>query len=419
MIATQSSGLEAIRLMDGRTVGDVRRALQAKYGTSSPPRLDGLMRSLSSANLIATIDGKRVSQPELTIQTISRFILLYYVAPFALRAAKHLLPISHIPRVVSAINYLCNPQRIRRQRELGAANIATIFYDLPQVEVAQIQSGQRRYLTTVKLDPELLFDRDPKEVDRWLAAHFECAGLDRLREAAAASSGAVAAILHMNRFTLAPLALLRNGFNICLVGSASIVHSGRRRANWYRSLSQLPGYGEFELLPDFTLGSVRRALHLLERGYVVAGYPDAAPPPMDDAAIRDRMKFFGIEYTQFRTSTVDVRLRNHFLSAANWFCWFACYAKAALVPAVTVATRRGSQLMFSDPLYPSRDRAAATAQLATQFFSFWQACICRCPSDWFGWHSLQYWHPRMVAAQDGQSGCLKDEARVSIRYGTV
>jgi lauroyl/myristoyl acyltransferase len=311
------------------------------------------------------------------------------------------LPLELIPSVVLSIKYAGSQQRFKKWVDLALANIAAIYSDWPADRVRKIQTDHRRYLLRTKLDPEHLMRRDPREVDRWIGAHIHCGGLEHLRNVTSSARGAVVGMPHLNRFTLAPLVLLKHGFRVCIMAAPSVATGAQKRIAWYETFTRLPGYGSFEMLPNFNLRSVSRALQLLREGYIVISYPDAPPSAQEDEGVQARMRFFGMEYSALAPTTVRVRLRNHSVTGGAWFFWLAAYSGAAFVRAAMVPHDGDSQLTFEPARRFSGAESLRERQdiLAQDFYTFWEEHVVQYPDQWYGWNALQNWNP-CVAEND-------------------
>lgn len=409
MAATRLPGLQAMRLLNGRTIGEARRLLQDLFDSSSPPNLQPLLQVLVDANIIKRVNGARISKPEVTFFTISRFLYLYYVSPLLRRMAQRLLPIGTLPHAFFWINYIGNRRRIRGQLTAAASNIEAIFGDLSDDKIKALQREHYLYIARTKLDPEFLIERQAKEVHLWMEKHIRCQGLNQLREVA--QQGVVAGIPHMHRFSLAPLVLLKNGFNVCFMGTSSIRTSIQKRREWYNQFSQLPGYGRLEAFPNSNLDSLRRAMHLIKQGYVLVTHPDAALLPFTDEAMRQRMHFFKMDYSGLTPTTIRVNLRHHVLSAEVLFFWLAAYSGAAFCPAVIVPGDKLSELRVDPPIDSGGENlstAERTEVLARAFYSFWEKHLTEYPAQWFGWHLLDQWNLGSPAAAKTLGEGLED-----------
>ncbi len=392
MITTRAIGVEAIRMLRGRSAIQVGRLLQARYRLRTPLALASLVQVLYDAKLIRTVDGLRVSSREVTVATLVRFFYLNYVSPKLEWAAQVLLPLGWIASALFWIRYVGNRARIEAQLRMADTNIARVFCDFPASSVLAIQRRHRRYVWRTKLDPEFLLRRDRDSVDSWLTAHMKCVGADGLRRAA--SSGAVVAVPHINRFALAPLLLMKSGFNVCLMGTTSISVGLKDLKSWYCQFSGLPGYGGFELLPNFNLRSIQRATELLNHGYVVVSHPDAALGMFVDKAAQQRMQFFGMDYSGLPPTSMRVKLRGHDLDAGIFLFWLAAYVRRPLFPAVSTACGSRSELQIGDPIEVAPERSLTgdrAIEIARSFYSFWDRQVAMYPAQWFGWHLLHRW----------------------------
>ena len=405
MLATRAVGVDAIRLLDGRSIQEVQGIMQARTGTSRMPALHALMQALANANMIRSIDGVRVSRREVTTATFFRFVYLYYVAPRLRSTAQAMLPLSWIPCVIFWINYIGNRQRISAQLKTGNANLARIFHDLSERRVRRMQREHRRYLTYTKLDPESLVQRTPQEIDRWLEQHMYCVGANHLRPSG--PGGIVVGVPHMNRFGLVPLLLMKTGFRVCLIGTTSVGMGLQQRFDWYAQFMELPGYGRFTLLPNFSLQNIRRAVQLLQEGYLLISHPDAALAPFLDETIQARMHFFRMDYSGLPPATVRVTLRGHELSGGLLLFWLAAYARSSFVSAVCLPCGPRSELRIAPPVNLLEQLSTTAEQarvFAREFYAHWAEQLSSYPAQWFGWHLLHKWNlsPQKVQTQKMQ-----------------
>jgi len=391
MISTHASGIAAIRLLHRRSLHEVGRLLQVKNELSAAPSLLRLVRVLADANLVRTVDGVRVSSREITPTTFARFIYKQYVRIVLERVAYVALPISWIAGALFWIRYAGNRKRIGAQLRTSDANIAGIFEDYATSAVHNIQKEHRRYLRRTKLDPEFLLQRSEKRIDSWLGAHIKCTGADRLKNIA--TNGAVVAVPHFHRFALAPLVLMKAGFNVCLIGTTSLSVSRVQLQSWYRRFSELPGHGSLELLPNFNLKSIRQATELLHQGYIVVSHPDAALRMFADESAQRRMRFFGMDYSGLPPASIRVTVRGSELQVGLFLFWLAAYSGCPCVPVVSLPAGHDSELRIEDPIEVetgvSTSRRAVA--LAHNFYALWEQHIVAIPGQWFGWHLLHQW----------------------------
>jgi lauroyl/myristoyl acyltransferase len=413
MIATKRVGIDALKLLDGRTPRRAQTQLQAELGTNGASLdLRRLVNVLGGANMIRSVDGKPASVPEVTLTTVVRFWYRYYLTPFLIKIIRKAAPINLIGRAIFLLNYSGNRRRISKQLSLAYANIQAVFDDLPASEVKAIQKGHYRYVTGKKVEPDLLMDHRAEAIDRWLERNFRCSGLENLRRVLDESRGAVVGVLHMERFIFTPLLLMKNGFNVCAVGTTPVGANDRERLAWSQSFSRLPGYGKYELMSNFNLSSVRSAAKLMAQGYVVFGCPDARMPAHQEAGTAERMRFFGMNYSALSPGTFTTGLRHHQVDAGTWFCWLAITMGTPFVVGAMTPSGRGSHLMFQEPwIIPRQGSARARIDLlAARLYAFWEQQVLQWPSSWYGWHSLHNWklrsaEPPEIAALPGlQSG---------------
>jgi hypothetical protein len=390
-IAVNETALAAMQAMDGHSVRQAQESIQMRLGSSACPDLAPLMELLTRANLVRSIDGVRLSRPELTPRTVGRFLFCFYVSPLVVRAAEHVVSPGAMPRILSFLHSLGHRSTVDAQMERSRKNIALIFHDRDAEDIKAIQREQGRYINRIKLDPEMLLRKSARSVDRWITRYLR---LEAGEFGRTPPEGAVLGVIHMNRFTLAPALLLKNGFRVCVIGTAAASTPMERRLRWYRELTALPGYGDIVFLPNFNLSNVRRAVELLRQGYLVIGNPDA-PPPQRATDIAARSSFFGMEYSGLGVASARVRLGTFHVSGAVWFCWLAAYAGVPLFPAAMIPDGRCSRLKIGSPILPSqsdvlRDRVDS---IAKSFYSYWELEVLRNPGHWFGWHLLNQWLP--------------------------
>lgn len=399
MIAVTRQGLDTIGLLKGRTIGEVRAVLRTDR--PSTPTLNPLLSVLYRANLVKTIDGTRVSTREVTATTLCRFLYKLFIKRILDGAVRRLLPVRYIPRSLSLLNYLSNPSRMSAQTRMADAHIAAVFQHRSAEFIKAAQRGHLRYLTSVKLDPEMLSHCNARTVDRWLTRHVTVEGMGRLETTLSQSRSAIVSLCHMNQFNLAPLVLLKHGVRICVIKNLQASDTAQRHLEWYRRFLALPGYSDIEIVPNFNFENVRRVIQRMEQGWVVLGGPDAAPPP---EMVRRRSQFFGFRYSGLQQNTIRVPLQQHMVSGWIWFLWLAAYTEMPVLPAVMLPKDDDSVLTIAPPIAvpkggPVRQR---TETLARAFYAYWAEQVSAHPSQWFGWHKFDAWMPTQIESTTTQ-----------------
>lgn len=402
-VVVRSSGLEACELFrEGCAIGEAKRNLAKRHQIAETAiDLSPLLRSLQNADLIASIDGKRIREAcPPSIYSTYRYCLRFHLKPNLLQLAYKHLP-SAAARNVAYWAYRLDlaarlwPRAIRAEEHMNASPAACLPW-------SGRQGFARRYLSHLIqniVDFELVQAMAPEAAERWLDKHIDYEGLDNLDRPKNEGLPVIVAGLHFSATKLLALLLARRGYDVAQIwlpdGSVDLASVTNR----LEALKKVrPEYGKLEIIPDFSLPSYRRLLKALRDRELLIWFADmfgdkeqpqsqAGDPDWRESAMR--VFDFGQIKTELPQSKIDVMLCGQRVYLNPWIGGFARTAGAVIVPAAVI--RKGARLQLT--LLPALRLPAKATQrdvetLNRALFRQLDLLLRRFPDQWFGWHSL-------------------------------
>ena len=400
-VVVRQSGLEAGRLLRrGCSIGETKLRLAQRFQVAGENiDLGPLLRSLAKADLIASVDGKRIPERRApSLRSAYRYYLRFHVAPRALATAYTRLPITPGKSLAYWV------QRLDAHGSLWPRALAAEerYRQCPGEPVKPPSPGRfaERYFSHLVrniVDFQALVSRPPADAEQWMRNHVEYQGLEHLLRLTREKVPVILAGFHFSATKLVPVLLLRAGFDIAQMwvpdGSADL-NAGFEWLDAYRKF--LPQFGRFTLISDFTLAGYRKVVESLRARQVLVWFPDmfASEEPLDEQQKVRRAEMagvFGIRElrTDFAQARMAVPLCGRAVHVYPWVGAFARMAGAAVVPAALVRENGRMRFIVKPALrMPARATAADAELLNRALFAELDSLLRRYPEQWFGWHRL-------------------------------
>lgn len=397
-IVVRSAGLEACkRFSEGCTIREAQLHLAKRYQVAeNAVDLRPLLRTLQSADLIASVDGKPIREGcPPSLYSAYRYFLRFHLKQELLRIAYQKLPLS-LGRKLACWTYYLDlaaalwPKALRAEQQARRS----------PADCLQIPRGfARRYLSHLIqniVDFECMQAMSPVESEKWLAKHVEYEGLEHLIRARGQGKPIIVAGFHFSTTKLLALLLMRRGFDLTQLwmpdGSVNLDTLTRKLADFQRTHSS---YGKLEIIPDFTLASYKRLLQSLRNGDLLIwfadlfGSKDSREGQTEWQETTTKVFEYGEMRTELAQSKLDIALCGQRVYLNPWIGGFAKISGAAVIPASVI--REGSKLrmVLLPPLQlPSRATPRHVEDLNRALFAQLDGLLRRYPEQWFGWHSL-------------------------------
>jgi lauroyl/myristoyl acyltransferase len=408
-ISTREIGVEALRLFDAkRTLAEVKAEL-ANHHHRSPEAIEltPLLRSLHAAQLIRSVDGHALTpRARLKVKSYARFILRFYVREYLLDwALKH-----PQRRLAWSLTYWV--YRFDHRKPLAAkVNAAARKMEdmLPagkKAESGSLHRGYYHHLIQNIVDFRLLTSMTPAAAEAWLEKHTACTGLEHLAQAVQHGKGVILCGYHFSSVKSIPFILMKHGYSTVQIGLPGFGADKDRIVRWVNEFQRLrPGNGAFEVLGDFGLDTFRRFLQTLRAGRILISLPDVymSADTLDaetkiDARTKTnaRLEFFNIKAIQtgLPQSRTVVSLLGRNVKMNGWVGWFADATGAAVLPTFVVRDGHGKlTLHIETPGAAFPNSAARIRAINSAVFRTLEQVVAEYPTQWFGWHTLQFAQP--------------------------
>jgi lauroyl/myristoyl acyltransferase len=402
-VVVRRSGLEACKqFRQGCAIRDVKAGLARRNRLAADAvDLRPLLRSLRDADLIASVDHKPLREKcPPSIYSAYRYFLRFHFKQKFLKLAYRSLPVTIGKKLAHCVHRLdlapiLWPKALRAEEHARRSPRTC----LSAAARAGFADRYFHHLIANIVDFESVEAMKPAEAEQWLERHLEYEGLEHLDRAKSEGLPVIIAGLHFAATKLLALFLMRRGYDtVQLWMPDGTVDMAAVTAKLEAFRQVRAGYGQLEIVRDFSLSSYKRLLRSLKDGRVMVWFADMfgsrerLPNDTKSQEWRDaatKVFAFGQIQTGLEQSRLDVVLCGQRVFLNPWIGGFARMAGAAVVPAAVIR-ERGRLRMTLQPVLrlPSNPAAKDVEDLNRALFGRLDSLLRRYPDQWFGWHSL-------------------------------
>ena len=399
-VVVRAAGLAASELFRvGCTIESAKLHLAKRFQVARHTiDLTPLLRSLTNADLIASVDGKplpEVCKPSLV--SAYRYYLRYHLSPRLLRVAYDQLPLT-LGRKLAYWVWWADARAALWPRALHAAER---FASCPAG--ARPASGSRRFasryfshLVQNFVDFESIAAMTPAQAEAWFQKHVEYEGLEHLARLKNDRVPIIVGGFHFSTIKLVALLLTRRGHDTTQVWVPDRSLSGEA-GKWLLEFGKLnSGFGRLGHVPGFTLPHYRQLIQSVRKGEVLVWFSDSPSgrEGLDPERLERRDELTKVfQIPEFRTglpqSKMEVELCGQRVYLSGRVGAFARLTGAAVVPAALVRAGGRLRMILKPPLrLPQPCDAKHVEALNRALFGELDALLHQYPDQWFLWHSM-------------------------------
>ncbi len=400
-ILTRQFGVDAIHLLqEGRTIGEVKRALGEKYGTQ-PSRVDltPLLQALLRGQLIRRIDGRSASgKGHLTVSSVSWFIWRFYLSPYLRKLSVTVLPLQAYRRLCFWVRFFDLRKAMKPALEEAGRNMAAIWPGKSPAEISKFQAEFYRHWIWNLVDVEMFETRKATVLDRWMSRHMSIQGIEHLNRARESKQGVILCVFHFSSTRPLPILLMKYGYPVTAIAPANMGWGMNKTIDVLEKFKTPElGYAPFHLAGDFSLPNLKRLLNGLQQGEVATCMADVIPglPKDRDAVTQERMRYFRLASQEFPRASVAINFLEHRIDMTAWVGWLAAVSGAVILPTMMLRKsdhqlelRIGSPVTQRQASVESKTDIKQTVNSA--LYRTLERYVTEYPAQWFAWHNLRH-----------------------------
>jgi lauroyl/myristoyl acyltransferase len=399
-VVVRTAGLAACKLFRGGcAINHAKLQLAERFRVAQNTiDLRPLLRSLSNADLIASVDGKPLPEERKpSLVSAYRYYLRFHLGPPLLRIAYGKLPLTLGKKLASWV-WRMDRRSVLWPRALDAAEKVASCPPLARRTFGRRRFA-RRYLSNLVrnwVDFECIASMTPAQAEAWFQAHVDYEGLEHLMALKRERVPIIAAGFHFATTKLIALLLLRRGYDTTQVWVPDSSMDAETR-KWLEEFCKLKaGFGNFNNIPGFNLPNYRRLLQSIRDGEVLVWFPDVFTDRRgldeDKADWRaEAAKVYRISElrTELPQSKIEVELCGRRVFANAWIGGFARLTSAAVVPMALVRDGERLKMILKPALRLVQTASAKDVEdLNRAIFKELDALLRLYSDQWSGWPSL-------------------------------